>query len=290
MGVAKKVISVAFFAALFLSIQILPVYAARPQSVTINFSQQSFSCLASISNADNVDITKSVSVRRVTEHGREYSLFDTPVEYARYAKLFTFDLYGLKLKTDTDYQFSFPFFQNYTSPTSVFVQIYFKNTATGTTEHFEVVNVESKSLNYAYDNVFTGTVHTPSISGSYQVNLLVMLSSDGGNSAVSQKFWFGDCSFVLDSPLYGDHYEGDTSDIDDINNQIEAIEGQLPNMDDVDLSGLLDPSQLDAYINGFEAVNASFGRIVDAFELAPIILFSLAIGLCNYLLGRRLSS
>lgn len=264
-------------------------------SQTIDFSKQHFSCVVQKYNTtDTIDVTKDVEVSRVTETNggvtRDYSRFVTPYRYnSGYSKLFVFDLYGLSMYTDTDYTFSFPFYENFFTYVDFFVQVYFKSTTDGSVQRFEVVNLQRVYLDDK-TNVFTGTLHTPSMSGAYEVNMTVMLSSDGGQSVAAQRFMFGDCTFEIDSPLYGDHYENDTSEIDDLNDKITSVESNLPTMDDVDLGGLLGDADIAKYDNGFIAVNNMFGDLVSAFEIGPVILFCLAIGLCTYLLGRRLSN
>ncbi len=287
--VVKKVISVAFFATLLLLSMIIPTFAYET-SCKIDFSKSNFSCLAQKPTDDNSTvITSEVSVNpSFSYHGRVFTQYTMPWEYSTvYDKVLVFPLNGFSLYTDTDYKFVMQFFQSYNVDTTVFVQAYFID-ANGNSTHFELINETGRY--YSSSHEFTGVFHTPSVSGAYTVNLLVMVSSGGGVSTVRQSFYFGDTSFEIDSPLYGDHYENDTSQIDDLNNQIIAIEGALPSMDDVDFDDLLNGADLSAYLKGFEAVNLSFAQIINAFEIGPVILFCLALGLCSYLLGRRMSA
>lgn len=288
-GVAKVIGVIAIVALLLFSL-FLPVFGFDYLE-RIDFSKQTFSCVAQPygDDGDNVvNITKQIDVSRIREKDMDLTQFKLPMKYSTgYVKTFVFDMSGLTLRTDMDYKFSFTFYQNYLTEQNIIANLYFKD-STG-----DVFLAELGVLNVpnAYDpTTFSGTLHTPSLSGAYEITLQLLISSKGGTSVAPQRFCFSDFVFELDSPLYGDHYENNTDEIDDLNDRIIAIEGMLPSMDDVNFDDLLKDADVARYNNGFIAVNAIFNRVVGALEISPVIVFCLAIGLCTYLLGRRLSA
>lgn len=288
-GVAKKVISVAFLAALLLLTMVIPSFAFET-SCTVDFSTQSFHCLAQTVKDDpdtSVDITSDITRTRVTYDGVQYTQFTVPVKYTRYYKLFQLGMNGLSLQTDSDYKFSFKFYQNFNTPQTVIAQLRYVD-GDGNTTFSELGTLNAP--NPATPVEFSGTVHTPSLGGVYQINLLLLVASNGGITTTTHRFCFSDFTFELDSPLYGDHYENNTDAVDDLNNRIDSVMEQLPSIDDVDFNDLLNGADLSGYLHGFEAVNLSFGQVINAFEIGPVILFCLALGLCSYLLGRRMSA
>lgn len=286
----RKVICVAFLAALLLFTMILQTFAYET-SCRIDFSKQVFTCAVHPYGDDGgnlVNITNQIEVSRIREKDMDLTQFKLPMKYSTgYVKTFVFDMYGLSLRTDTDYKFNFTFYQNYNTEQNIIANMYFKDSS-GSVSLAELGTLDVPN---AYNpNTFSGTLHTPSLSGTYEITLQLLISSKGGMSIAPQRFCFSDFVFELDSPFYGDHYENNTDAVDDLNNRIDTIMSQLPSMEDVDFNDLLNGADLSAYLKGFEAVNLSFGQIINAFEIGPVILFCLAFGLCSYLLGRRMSA
>lgn len=288
-GVAKKVISVAFLAALLLFTMMIQTFAYET-SCRIDFSKQDFSCFAQPYGDDSslTDITKQIDVSRIREKDMDLAQFKIPMRYSTgYSKSFIFNMSGLSLRTDTDYKFNFTFYQNYQTEQNIIANMYFKDSS----GEVSLAELGVLDVPNAYNpTTFSGSLHTPSLAGKYEITLQLLISSKGGTSIAPQRFCFSDFVFDLDSPLYGDHYENDTGAVDDLNNRIESVMDGLPSMDDVDFNDLLNGADLSAYLHGFEAVNLSFGQIINAFEIGPVILFCLAFGLCSYLLGRRMSA
>lgn len=289
-GVVRKVISVAFLAALLLLTMIVQTFAYET-SCRIDFFNQSFTCAVQPYGDDGsnlVDITNQIDVSRIREKDMDLTQFKLPMKYSTgYVKTFVFDMYGLSLRTDTDYKFNFTFYQNYQTPQNIIANMYFKDSS-GSVSLAELGTLDVPN---AYNpTTFSGSLHTPSLSGTYEITLQLLISSSGGTSIAPQRFCFSDFVFEMDSPLYGDHYENNTDAVDDLNNRIDTVMLQLPSMEDVDFNDLLNGADLSAYLKGFEAVNLSFGQIINAFEIGPVILFCLAFGLCSYLLGRRMSA
>lgn len=284
-----KVINVVAVVALLLFSLLVPAFA-YDYTETVDFSTQSFNCLAQPKKDDpdgSVNITGDITRTRITYDGVQYTQFTVPVKYTRYYKLFQLGMNGLSLKTDCDYKFSFKFYQNFNTPQTVIAQLRYVD-GEGNTSFSELGTLNAP--NPATPVEFSGTVHTPTLGGVYQINLILLIGSNGGITTTTHRFCFSDFKFELDSPLYGEHYENDTDEIDDLNDRIIAVEGMLPSMDDVNFDDLLKDVDVARYNNGFIAVNSIFSRVIGSLEIAPVIIFCLAIGLCTYLLGRRLSA
>lgn len=285
---AHRILTV-FLCVVLLFLFLVPVSA--DSTVIANFSSvqigiDSFFYISSDSGL--VDVSSSVTKSDLSRDNWHFTEFSFPASYSNQNKYLMLNLAGLTFYSDTDYTVDFAFRQNFNSTMSVVCQVVFLsldgNTSLGMYPFFE------DTVRLSYDTCFlSGRFHSPSISGSYNVYLVIQANINGSSSPIDvlQRFAVGDFRFSLDSPLYGDHYENDTSEIDDLNNRIEAVEGELPSMEDVPLDELFGDVSIEDYNNGFVAVNNMFDTVIGVTDFGAVILFCLAIGLCTYLLGRR---
>ena len=288
-------ISLVAMCAVLLFVAIVPASAAS-SSFTVDFSGTRLGTDAQfyiVQDDSLVDVTSTISKSSLTQNvsglgNWHFTEFAYPVSYSTYSKYFMISLAGLQFYSDSDYTFETAVFQNFNSQCHVTLSMVYLSLDGQTT--YEHITFYDSDVSLSFNPlVLQGTLHTPSISGSYNIYLVYQVNLLGSELPINvmQRYRLGDFRFSLDSPLYGDHYENDTSEIDDLNNRIESVEGQLPSMEDVPLDELFGDVSIEDYNNGFVAVNNMFDTVIGVTDFGAVILFCLAIGLCTYLLGRR---
>ena len=278
-------VSLVAMAAVLLFVTMIPA-AASSESFSIDFSKYEFDAYCGSEPPYVEDVP--VAVSRVTYVERACSKFQFPIQYNSLRKNLSFLISDFSMISGETYNLTFSFAQTFNVPCSLTSVLAFVNPS-DYSEYTSLVLFNNGNFQSGYLWVdFSSQFRTPEISGSYVCILYLFISSVGGTSVAPQSFYLTDFHFSIDSPLYGDHYENDTSEIDDLNGRIEAVEGQLPSMEDVPLDELFGDVSIDDYNNAFVAVNDIFDNVVSVTGIGSVILFCLAIGLCTYLLGRRL--
>lgn len=277
-------VSLVAMAAVLLFVTIIPA-SASSESFSIDFSKYEFDAYCGSEPPYVEDVP--VSVSRVTYVERACSKFQFPIHYNSLRKNLSFVISDFSMISGETYNLNFSFAQTFNMDCSLVSVLAFVNPS-DYSEYSSLVLFNNGSFRAGSKWVdFSSQFRSPEITGSYVCILYLFISSAGGTSVAPQSFYLTDFQFSIDSPLYGDHYENDTSEIDDLNGRIEAVEGQLPSMEDVPLDELFGDVSIEDYNNGFIAVNNMFDTVIGVTDFGAVILFCLAIGLCTYLLGRR---
>lgn len=172
---------------------------------------------------------------------------------------------------------------------------------------FNGINVSMFNINSEIQNSTStvssigDTVNNIDKSVSNIDNSVTEISNTVNNLADSVSEGFKDVNSNIQSG-FADVMEGDMSladkdnfdtsgkdGFDNMSDELEAAEGDLPTLESDDLDKSFDIHILSDLNNGFIAINNIFDEVTSALGFTSVITFVLTFGIGIYLLGRRLS-
>lgn len=260
-------------------------------SLTVDFNKGSYR--ASIVTSSGVsDVTRTTARGRVTYKGVPCTAFQYNSSYEYNHKILLVGA-DISFYSDTQYKFSGKFAcQNSFLPDEMLfsLTVYITNSSGESLPLIPLLNDFHCSSTTDNWTTFNGTFRFPDTAGyneSFQLFLIVIFTTYPTNIP-NTLYYLSDVVFEIDDPMYGQHYTPPDNPMNDMNDKIESVDKDLPTIDDVDLSGLMNSFDFSEYNQGFSSFNDVFSKVLTATNMTSVLLFTLTFGLGIYIIGRRL--
>lgn len=215
------------------------------------------------------------------------SEYDYDKSLGGYTKMFNF-IFPLQFVSGAEYTVNFNYAFNISTVTNLTFFLVYSFFDGSSSENVVLYQTEDANT-YNWHNV-NCSFQVPTFNKSFTVSFMILTTTSSVTSeGYRQIFWFSDMNITKPDDFQGPPIDDSASEqIDDINNQISSIEGELPKIDADELDGLINGVNIDEYNNGFRAFNRVFDDVITALDMQAVLIFCLSFGLAIYIIGRRL--
>ena len=262
---------------------------------TYSFSGFSMNCLAtnpSTSHQDDVTLECTIDYGRAgfsTMLDRYVTTVRYPVAYNTWSKMLQISV-PLSFQVGCEYNIKFDYTANYASrSTFIFVVQVLASSDNSVIDTVGLYNGRVGS-GYAVNSV-NCSFSVPYYQQAFYCLFYCHITADGSqNSNVGQAFFFTDMIVsVVDEYGTFNPPSGTSGVSDGVNNTSSDI-ADLDSYD-IDSTALANALDVDMsqFNDGMIAVKSVVEQVLEACSFMPILTFSLAFGICIYMLGRRLA-
>lgn len=254
-------------------------FASATQTIRFVDSYSTFFC---IGGGAYYKIEVSKSYREF--NGRGASCFTFPAAEHDMQKLITFQP-AVSLTTNTAYKGSFSICNDFDLDCSLAVIVVFLDE---NDDAFEQLTLFEGAFSNSYlDIPFNFSVGNYGKSFTAVIELLIIC--DDYVALIPQTIALTDMSLSVDSPLYGDHFTPPDNNVGTIITDLGGVINNLP-PPMVDEASDLFQFDFNGLAVGFSTFSNVFSLFLYGLGIGPLVLFSLAVGLAVYILGKRLEN